>query len=358
MARFASVRARMAAPMRAARRRSLIARGVPRAGAIGSVTRRPLRRSLPARIAGIGAAVPARAVPSSEIAERLGVDERWIVTRTGVRSRYLADADDSLAELAAAAARAALADAGLEAAAIDLVLVATMAADDLTPNAAPLVAGLIGAEGAGAFDIGAACTGFLSALASAAGMVESGRSQGALVIGADLLSRLTDPGDRGTAALFADGAGAAVVVPGPRPGAEIGSILLSSTPDEQRIVHATHDQRKIRMQGQETFRLAVQQMSEVTVAAAERAGLRLDEIDLFVYHQANARILRAVGERLGLPSERVVQSIDRYGNTSSATIPIALCDARDRGLLKPGAKVLVGAFGAGFTWGAGVIEWA
>ncbi|GBD45766.1 3-oxoacyl-[acyl-carrier-protein] synthase 3 [bacterium HR41] len=357
MGRFGAVRASVAAPVRVARRRALFARVGGQLRSLGEPEQRPLRSLASARIAGIGCAVPERVLSSAAVAERLGVDERWIVTRTGVRQRHVAAESDTLADLAARAARAALADAELEPGEVDLVVVATMAADELTPNAAPLVADAIGAPGAGAFDVGAACTGFLSALALAAAMVEAGRARQAVVVGADILSRLHDPADRSTAALFADGAGAAVVVPPRAGGAEIGPILLSSEADSERIIRASHDDRFIRMQGHDTFRTAVRRMSEVTLAAAERAGLALDEIDLFVYHQANARILRAVAERLDLDERRVVEAIDRYGNTSSATIPIALCDARRRGLLRSGANVLLAAFGAGFTWGAGVVRW-
>jgi 3-oxoacyl-[acyl-carrier-protein] synthase-3 len=248
-------------------------------------------------------------------------------------------------------------DAGVEPEQVDLVLVATMAADELTPNAAPLVAHEIGAVRAGALDVGAACTGFLGALGLAAAQVESGRSGPALVIGADVLSRLTDPTDRGTAALFADGAGAAVVAASTN-GAGVGPVLLRADATGAPAIKATHAERLIRMQGHDTFREAVRRLSESTLEAAERSGVSLDEIDLFVYHQANARILAAVAERLGLDRTRVIDCIDHYGNTSSATIPLALAEARDRGLLQAGSTVLLAAFGAGFTWGAGVIEWA
>lgn len=236
------------------------------------------------------------------------------------------------------------------------MIVATMAADDLTPNAAPLVARELGAAGAGALDVGAACSGFLTSLALACGQVEAGRAERVLAIGADLLSRLTDPTDRGTAALFADGAGAALVTAVDAPGA-IGPIVLGAEGDVERLVHASHSERRIRMKGHETFREAVSRICESTLEVLARADLDPQDVDLFVYHQANARILDAVGERLGLPSRSVVDCIDRFGNTSSATIPIALADAEDRGLLRRGDTVLLGAFGAGLTWGAGLLRW-
>jgi 3-oxoacyl-[acyl-carrier-protein] synthase III len=240
---------------------------------------------------------------------------------------------------------------------VDLVLVATVAADEILPNAAPLVARELGATRAGAMDVGAACTGFLSALALAAAQVEGGRSENVLVIGADVLSRFTDKTDRGTAALFADGAGAGLVAPAADHGGHIGHIVLNSDARGKDSIRASHEDQTIEMQGHDTFKAAVLRMSESSLEATQRAGLELDDIDLFVYHQANARILAAVGERLDLDGKRVINCIDRYGNTSSATLPIALADARERGMLEPGMNVLLAAFGAGFTWGAGVIEW-
>ncbi len=177
------------------------------------------------------------------------------------------------------------------------------------------------------------------------------------MIGADVVSRYIEPSDRGTAALFADGAGAVLVSPANGSGGRIGDVVLHCDGRGAPAIRATDRERIIRMQGHDTFKAAVLRMAEATREAAELAGLGLDELDLFVYHQANARILRAVGEKLGLDESKVVNSIDRYGNTSSATLPIALADARERGMLEPGMNVLLAAFGAGFTWGAGVIEW-
>jgi 3-oxoacyl-[acyl-carrier-protein] synthase-3 len=318
--------------------------------------RRPVSTTRAAGIGSVACAVPDTVVRSSEVASRLGVGEDWVVARTGVRERRIAADGERLSQLAAEAGRRALARAGLGPEELDLLLVATMAADELTPNAAPLVAHELGARRAGAFDVGAACTGFLSALAIASGQVESGRAEHVLVIGADILSRLTDHGDRATAALFADGAGA--VVAGPVVGeTRIGPIVLGTDATAPGAIRASHAERVIRMQGHETFREAVRCLSQSTLQALERAGLELDEVDLFVFHQANSRILGAVGERLGLDPARVVDCLDRYGNTSAATIPIALADAEACGHLEAGATVLLAAFGAGFTWGAGVIRW-
>jgi 3-oxoacyl-[acyl-carrier-protein] synthase III len=206
--------------------------------------------------------------------------------------------------------------------------------------------------------VGAACTGFLSCLQLATAQVEGGRADKVLVIGADVLSRFIDSTYRGTAALFADGAGAVLVAPSEDGQGRVGDIVLRCDGSGAGSITATDRERIIHMQGHDTFKNAVLRMSEASHEAVGRAGLTLDEIDLFVYHQANARILAAVGERLDLDDDKIVNSIDRYGNTSSATLPIALADARERGLLEPGMNVLLAAFGAGFTWGAGVIEWA
>jgi 3-oxoacyl-[acyl-carrier-protein] synthase-3 len=311
-----------------------------------------------AALASVAMAVPDQVVTNATVAERAGVTAQWIAHRTGVHERRHATDGERLQDFATAAGRQALQEAGVDAADVDLVLVATLAADEFTPNAAPLVAHDLGATGAGAMDVGAACTGFLSALQIATAQVESGRADNVLVIGADMVSRFVDQTDRGTAALFADGAGAALVTPAKEGSGHIGQILLRSDGSGAPSITAAQSDRIIRMQGHDTFKAAVLRMSEATVDAVARAGLTLDEIGLFVYHQANARILTAVSDRLGLDEAKLVNSIDRYGNTSSATLPIALVDARERGMLQPGMQVLLAAFGAGFTWGAGVIEWA
>jgi 3-oxoacyl-[acyl-carrier-protein] synthase III len=306
-------------------------------------------------VAGLGVAVPEMVVTNAAIAERLGIEESWIVQRTGIHERRVARPGERLYELAARAGERALGAAGIAAAELDLVLVATTSNDELMPGASPRVAAAIGAERAGAVDVNAACTGFLSALALGCGQIEAGRARRVLVVGADLMTQLTDPEDRGTAAVFADGAGA-VVLQAAADG-RVGPILLGADGANADLIRTPKDTGKTVMQGHETFRHAVDRMAEATLAAAAAAGLPLEEIDVFAYHQANGRILRAVGERLDLPTERVVNCIDRFGNTSAASIPLALEQARLTGDLVPGAKVLIGAFGAGLTWGATVVEW-
>jgi 3-oxoacyl-[acyl-carrier-protein] synthase III len=316
-----------------------------------------MRRPRAAALASIAMAVPDNVVTNEEVAAGAGVTEKWIVHRTGVHERHHVSEGETLAALAATAGRAALEEAGVGAEELDLVLVATVAPDEVLPNAAPLVARELGAHSAGAMDVGAACTGYLSALSLASAQVECGRCDHVLVIGADVLSRFVDKSDRGTAALFADGAGASVVSPANGGSGRIGHIALHADAAGADAIRAARADQIIRMQGHDTFKAAVHRLSESTAEAVDRAGLALDDIGLFVFHQANARILAAVAERLGIESERVIDCIDRYGNTSSGTLPIALADARERGMLAPGMNVLLAAFGAGFTWGAGVIQW-
>jgi 3-oxoacyl-[acyl-carrier-protein] synthase III len=308
-----------------------------------------------ARIVGLGHKLPERVVPNGPIAERIGVDDAWIVKRTGIRSRRRAAPDERLSDLATFAARKALGDAGVEPLDVDLVLVATMSQDELTPNTAPLVAHALGADRAGAVDVGAACTGWLSGLALGAACVETGRAERVLLIGAEVLTRLTDFDDRKTAALFGDGAGAVVL--GPDGNGGVGPITLQADGGLGETIVATHADRKIRMDGHDTFQNAVKRLCESSVTALARAGLELEDIDLFVYHQANGRIIRAVGERLELPAAKVADYIGELGNTSAASIPLTLGLLREDGRLRPGHRVLVAAIGAGFTWGAGVLEW-
>jgi 3-oxoacyl-[acyl-carrier-protein] synthase III len=322
-----------------------------------SAARSPRGRSTPigSAVAAVDLSLPARAVASREIEARLGLAEHWIERRTGIRERRVADEGERLDSHCARAAEGALHRAGVEAAQLDLVLVATTTSDELLPNAAPLVAHAIGAERAGAFDVGAACTGFLSALAVGSGQIEAGRARAVLAVGADFMTRITNPEDRGTAAVFADGAGAAVLVATEQE-SRIGPVILGA--DGGGAEHIVVPRGgTVKMRGHETFREAVARLSQATMQAAAAAGTTLDEIDLFVYHQANGRILAAVGERLGLPADRVVDCIAEHGNTSAATLPLALAYSEREGRLKPGDRVLLGAFGAGFTWGATVVDW-
>jgi 3-oxoacyl-[acyl-carrier-protein] synthase-3 len=327
---------------------------VPEPVVVPDLVAAPLVRS-GASMIGIGTALPARVVPNSEVAEQLGIDAEWIVKRTGIEERRSARPGERLYEFAAAAAAEALAEAGVGATEVDLIVLATTSNEELMPAAAPRVAAVLGAVNAACYDVNAACTGFLSAVSVACGQIESGRAVNVLVIGADLMMPLTDPADRATAAVFADGAGA-VLMCGTLE-SRVGPIVLRSDGTRADLIKIDREELVIRMQGHETFRYAVDLMSESTTEAVAKAGLTLDDVDLFVYHQANARILTAVGDRLGIAGERVINSIAKLGNTSAATIPLALAQAKRAGQLREGARVLLGAFGAGVSWGATVIEW-
>jgi 3-oxoacyl-[acyl-carrier-protein] synthase-3 len=310
-----------------------------------------------AAIVSVATALPEGRLTTAELADRLGLTEEWIISRTGVRERRRAADHERLSDFATAAGARALEAAGVAPEEVDLVLVATITQDDLTPNTAPLVAHALGATHAGAIDIGAACTGFLSGLALGTAQIEAGRARRVLLIGADFVTRITDYTDRRTAPLFGDAAGAVVLAPATPGQGTVGPIVLGSDGSHGTTIVATHAQRTIAMDGPEVFRHAIARMREVTLVAIERAGLTLDDIDLFVYHQANARIIRALAERLELAPERVVDCIEAMGNASAATLPVALASAAADGRLRPGAKVLLSAFGAGFTWGGGVIAW-
>jgi 3-oxoacyl-[acyl-carrier-protein] synthase-3 len=226
----------------------------------------------------------------------------------------------------------------------------------MSPHAAPLVAGLLGIDGAAAIDLSAACTGFLSGLALATSAIEAGRTHTALVVGADALSRYLDPDDRGSAMLFGDGAGAVVLTATDGP-SQIGPVALHSDPSGQQLIRLARDELQIRMDGPVVFRHAVRLMVEVTHEAVGAAGLTLDDVELLVYHQANGRILEAVGRELGVDADRVVDVVDRFANTSAASLPIALSVAQAEGRLRPGATVLLAAFGAGLVWGGTVLRW-
>jgi len=313
------------------------------------------RATRTAAVFGLGHHLPETVVSNLPIAERLGIDEGWIVKRTGIRARRHALPSERLSDLALASARAAIDEAGVDPAALDAVLVATTSADDLLPNAAPIVATELGAGRANAFDVGAACTGWVSALSAGAGMIESGRAETVLVVGVDALSRFTDFDDKRTAALFGDAAGAVVL--GAQGEGSVGPFVFGSDATLADAITIGREDALIRMDGHTTFNAAVAALTQSARDACSLAGTDLSQIDLFVFHQANGRITRAVAERLGLPEERVADYVAETGNTSAASIPLALAFAREDGRLHAGDTVLVAAVGAGFTWGATVIEW-
>jgi 3-oxoacyl-[acyl-carrier-protein] synthase-3 len=311
-----------------------------------------------AAILAVGASLPRRRVSNDDVAARLGTTDAWIYTRTGIRERRHAEADESLTAVAAAASRQALERAGVDAAELDLVVVGTLTPDDRMPNAAAALAHELGALGAGTIEVNAACTGFLTALSVGAAQIETGRAERVLVVGADFISRVNDPDSKLTAMLFADGAGAVVLAPTAPGAGRVGPILLRHDASSPEFLYlARTDGATIEMDGHATFKHAVNRMTEVTQEAVAAAGATLADVDLFVYHQANARIVRAVGERLELDAARVVDCIERIGNMSAASVPYALEVARAEGRLHDGARVLLAAFGGGFTWGGALIEW-
>jgi 3-oxoacyl-[acyl-carrier-protein] synthase-3 len=311
-----------------------------------------------AAVLSVGASLPRRAVSNDDVAARIGKTDEWIYTRTGIRERRVAEADETLTAVAAAASRAALERAGVTASELDLVVVGTLTGDDRMPNAASALAHELGALGAGTIEVNAACTGFLTALSVGAAHVESGRAERVLVAGADFISRINDPGSKQTAMLFADGAGAVVLSPTAPGAGRIGSVLLRHDASSPEFLYlARTGGATIEMDGHATFKHAVNRIAEVTQEVVAAAGATLADVDLFVYHQANARILRAVGERLELDEARVVECIEGVGNMSAASVPYALDVARAEGRLHSGARVLLAAFGGGFTWGGALIEW-
>lgn len=316
----------------------------------------PQRARLHAAVLGLGTALPATVVANATIQDRLGVEGDWIERRTGIRERRVLGAGETLAELSREASQAALDDAGTSAGELDLIVAATSGGDDIIPHLAPMVGAALGAHGCAAYDVGAACTGFVAALSVAAGAVESGRARKVLLLGADAMARWTDPDDRTTAALFGDGAGAIVLGAAPG-GGGVGPVVLHADGDDHALVKIDREQYWLRMDGHGTYRRAVSSMVEATLEAIELAGLTPEQIDRFVYHQANRRILAAVAARLEVDPARVVDAIAGTGNTSAASLPLALAAARERDELQAGERVLLGAAGSGFCWGAGVVTW-
>ena len=302
------------------------------------------------------AALPGRmTVSNAAAAERLGVTEDWIVKRMGVRERRLAADEQTLSELAVEVSRLAVERAGVDPATLDLILVATCTHDHLFPSASAFVSAALDAPRAGTMDVNAACNGFVSALAMAAAAVESGRNDRVLVVGADVLSRWIDPHDRRTAPMFGDGAGALVLVPAAA-SRGVREVTLRTDGACADLISLRHG-GVMHMEGGETYRQAVRRLVEVTRDVVDRAGMQLGDVDLFVYHQANVRILKAVGERLGVDPGTVVNAMAGVGNTSAASIPLALAAAEDDGRLEPGTTVVAAGIGGGLAYGAVLLEW-
>ena len=325
-----------------------------------------------ARLAEVGAYAPERVMANDELQRMVETSDEWIVSRTGIRERRIAAPDQASSDLAAAAGRDVLARAGVDAADLDLVCVATATPDHLFPSTAAIVCDRLGAVNAGSFDLMAGCTGFISGLAQACAWVESGLARNVLLMGGEVLSRVLDWSDRSTCVLFGDAGGAALITSGDEEttdgfmGFDLGtdgagaSLLIipggggrrpSGSPDYRR------EEAFIQMNGREVFKFAVRVMVESVERLLDRLELGVDEIDLMVPHQANIRIIEHAVKRLGFDEDRVFNNLDRFGNTSSASIPLALAEARDLGRLRPGGRVLMVAFGAGLAWGATVARY-
>ncbi len=309
-----------------------------------------------ARVSGIGAGLAGQVVGNAYFTSRLQTTEEWILRRTGIHERRWLTDGVSLGDLAEQACRDALADAGCEPAEVDQVIVSTITPDLITPGLAPALINALGLREIPALDLNAACAGFLYGLDQAAAQIESGRARHVLVCAAEALSRLTDLQDRSTAILFGDGA-AAVLVSAAEDIDGWSPFVLGADGDKADVLFADTEDRKLRMSGQQVFRHAVPRMAGALREALQRSGQDIADLDLVVAHQANARIIEAVAADLGVPGDRLVVNVDRFANTSSATIPIALWEADRAGRLRPGARIGLVAFGAGFVWGAGVVTW-
>jgi 3-oxoacyl-[acyl-carrier-protein] synthase-3 len=299
---------------------------------------------------GWGIAVPDKIVTNEDLSATLDTSDAWITERTGIRQRHIGG---TTSELAIGAGRQALERAGRAPGEIDLLVLATTTPDAVVPGTSATVQDALG-TGGGAFDLNAACSGFVYALVAAHGMVLAGARR-VLVIGADTLSRITDWDDRSLAVIVGDGAGAVVLEATDGPG-QLLSWDLGADGSLRHLLKCDTG-GYLFMNGREIFRHAVRAVVDSSLAALGRAGMEPSDVDVFVPHQANARIISAARERLGIPAERCVVTIDRYGNTSSASVPLALADALETGLLQPGARVLMSGFGGGMTWASAVLRW-
>lgn len=321
-------------------------------------------------LCGLGTCLPSKVVTNADIAARLDTSEEWIRGRTGISERHVVDAGTATSDLAVEAGQRALKSANLDG--VDAVVLATTTPDHPCPATAPEVAHRIGLERVAAFDVNAVCTGFLYGLAAGAGLIASGVAERVLVIGADTFSTIVDPNSRTTAAIFGDGAGAVVL----RAGApyELGALgpfdLGSDGQDADLIMVPAGGSRQrstgepaepgaeyFAMAGKTVFRKAIFQMSGSAQSVLRKAGLRLRDVDRFVIHQANARIINGVADMLGLPPDRFVRNIGEVGNTAAASVPLAMASACESGELRVGQRVLLGAFGGGLTWGSTVLRW-
>ena len=314
-------------------------------------------------ITGLGCKVPDRVVTNDELAKLVDTSDEWIVERTGIRERRMADRSEALSDIALPACRDALAQAGLEGKDIDLLIVATVTPDMAFPSTGAILADQLGATDAAAYDLSAGCTGFMYALAQGYGMVAGGLAERALIVGGDLLSKILDWDDRATLVLFGDGAGAVVIEAVPDEGFlgfELGAdgagganLWLPGSGSR----HFEEPEKYVKMNGREVFKFATRILVQSAEELLEKCGVTIDDVDLYIPHQANMRIIDHATRKLGVPSERVVINVDRFGNTSSGSIPLALADAAADGRLRPGRLVLMTGMGAGLTWGSALMRW-
>jgi 3-oxoacyl-[acyl-carrier-protein] synthase-3 len=314
-------------------------------------------------IIGLGCHVPERVVANDELSQYVDTSDEWIRERTGIRERRIAAETEALSDLALPAARHALKDAGLAGSDVDLLIVATVTPDMAFPSSAAILADALGAGDAGAYDLSAGCTGFMYALAQGYGMLAAGLAHRALVVGGDVLSRVLDWSDRSTLVLFGDGAGAVVLERTPERGFlgfELGadgaggaSLWLPGSGSRR----FEDPDRYVKMNGREVFKFATRVLVQSAEAVLEQCGVGIADVDVYVPHQANVRIIDHATKKLGVPSDRVVVNVDRYGNTSSGSIPLALADAAADGRLRPGSLVLMTGMGAGLTWGSALMRW-
>jgi 3-oxoacyl-[acyl-carrier-protein] synthase-3 len=318
-------------------------------------------------VTGCGTYLPEKILTNHDLARMVDTSDEWIVARTGIHQRHIAAEGEMTSDLALAAARAALADAGCEAQDIDLIVLATATPDQTFPATAARVQAALGIHHGAAFDVQAVCTGFVYALAIADNFIKAGQSQRALVIGAETFSRILDWTDRGTCVLFGDGAGAVVLERGEGQGTSADrGILTTHLRSDGRYgdllyvdggPSSTRTVGHLRMEGREVFRHAVVNIAEAIEHAVETAGIDIHDVDWFVPHQANKRILDGTAKKLGISTDRVVMTVDKHGNTSAASVPLALCAAVADGRIKRGDLVLLEAMGGGFTWGSALIRW-
>jgi 3-oxoacyl-[acyl-carrier-protein] synthase-3 len=321
------------------------------------------RSDVEVTITGLGAYAPERVITNDELAQMVETSDEWIVERTGIRERRIAADSEALSDLSLPAARQALEQAGVDAADVDLLVVATVTPDMMFPSTSAILADQLGAKDAAAYDLSAGCTGFMYAVAQAYGMVAAGLSRRALVIGGDVLSRILDWTDRSTVVLFGDGAGAVVL----EPAEEAGFLAFELGADGSGGEHLwlpgsgsrnfDEPDRLVKMNGREVFKFATRVLVQSAEAVLERCGTSIEEVDVYVPHQANVRIIDHATKKLGIPSDRVVINVDRYGNTSSGSIPLALADAQADGRLREGSLVLMTGMGAGLTWGSALMRW-